>query len=79
MFLLFVSCACTLNTPLPLTVIFSAKMPVMLSARVSRPGSYPNAMFFGALFGTESHKALGDTGVGNGQRAGSRKWERMLA
>lgn len=71
-------CACTLNTPPPITVIFSAKIPVTLSVRVSRPGSYPNATFFGALLGTESHKAFGDTGVGDGRTAGSRKCERRL-
>lgn len=52
-------------------------MPVPLSERVSRPGSYPNALFFGALFGTESHKALRDTGVGN-RTIESREWKRRL-
>lgn len=33
-------------------------------------------MFFGALFGTESHNALGDTGVGDQLAAGSRTCER---
>lgn len=56
---------------------FSTKMPVPLSARVGRPGSYPNATFLGALFGTENHKALTDTGVGN-RTIESRKCERRL-
>lgn len=40
----------------------SRKKPVTLSVRVS----CPDVMFFGALFGTESHKSLRDTRVGRG-------------
>lgn len=50
-------------------------MPVTLLAGVSRPGSYPNAMFFGALFGTENHKTLGDIGVGDRQ---TDSWEQKV-
>lgn len=56
------SCVYTSSTPPPTTALFPGKKPVTLSVRVS----CPDVMFFGALFGTESHKSLRDTRVGRG-------------